>query len=595
MKITTLTIIIAVLCLFSSALTAQNLHSFSNAVSIENESNTITGWTGNAAILSDAFDSYHGEFAFRITVLNNNGREARFTFNATIGDVYNIQIWAKTTPNSNNPAFANWQGFQGFSTRVINSSQWSPYNFTLTATSSTPIIRIYAGPIGSPVGRDVLIDAVQVFSQTSMDTEPPTVPQNLMASNITTSTVELAWEPSTDNVAVTEYNIYQDNVLLLSVPGNQTNAVINNLQPLTEYRYFVKALDAMQNHSEAGDTLIVTTLPVAPDTIPPTAPQNLTASNIAVNSVELTWDASTDNVAVTGYDIYQDSVVVLNVPGNQTNAVINNLQPLTEYRYFIKALDAMQNYSAPGDTVIVTTLQIIPDTLPPSVPDGLTASNISSSGLTLNWNPSTDDEVVAGYRVFLSDTLFSTLQGANNTSLNVTGLLPSTSYSFTVAAFDTSGNTSAQSDRLLITTLAQSQVQVFTSENANLPSINWQAMDLYSSGSVGIGTAPNSNYRLSVNGAVRSKEVIVESGWSDFVFEPDYKLLSLEEVEQYILEHGHLKDIPSASEVRENGIGLAKMNTLLLQKVEELTLYMIMADKKIKQLEKLIKFTPVIY
>jgi hypothetical protein len=82
-------------------------------------------------------------------------------------------------------------------------------------------------------------------------------------------------------------------------------------------------------------------------------------------------------------------------------------------------------------------------------------------------------------------------------------------------------------------------------------------------------------------------------GWSDFVFFDNYKLPTLEEVEKHIKEKGHLKNIPSAKEVEENGILLGEMNSKLLQKIEELTLYTIQQEKDLKsqniEIEKLKK------
>ncbi len=105
-------------------------------------------------------------------------------------------------------------------------------------------------------------------------------------------------------------------------------------------------------------------------------------------------------------------------------------------------------------------------------------------------------------------------------------------------------------------------------------------------GNVGIGTKNSSSWKLAVNGKIRAKEIKVETGWSDFVFFEDYKLPTLQEVENHIKEKGHLKNIPSAKEVEENGIFLGEMNSKLLQKIEELTLYTIEQEKKIKFLEK---------
>lgn len=105
------------------------------------------------------------------------------------------------------------------------------------------------------------------------------------------------------------------------------------------------------------------------------------------------------------------------------------------------------------------------------------------------------------------------------------------------------------------------------------------------SGMVGIGTS-NPTRPLEVNGAIRAKEIIVESGWADFVFDSDFKLRPLAEVESHIKTYRRLPDIPSETEVKENGIGLSEMNTKLLQKVEELTLYVIQQQKELMQMKK---------
>ncbi len=101
------------------------------------------------------------------------------------------------------------------------------------------------------------------------------------------------------------------------------------------------------------------------------------------------------------------------------------------------------------------------------------------------------------------------------------------------------------------------------------------------SGEVGIGTTnPNANYKLSVNGKIRAKEVVVETNWSDFVFADDYKLMPLDELEKSIKQNRHLPGIPSEKEVAENGVRLGEMQSKLLQKIEELTLYLIELKKE---------------
>jgi len=110
-----------------------------------------------------------------------------------------------------------------------------------------------------------------------------------------------------------------------------------------------------------------------------------------------------------------------------------------------------------------------------------------------------------------------------------------------------------------------------------------------SSGNVGIGTSDPGEWKLAVNGKIRAKEIKVEADWSDYVFEENYPLMTLKEVENYIKEMGHLNNMPSAAEVKKDGINLGEINAKLLQKIEELTLYTIQQEKKINNLEFQVK------
>jgi len=110
--------------------------------------------------------------------------------------------------------------------------------------------------------------------------------------------------------------------------------------------------------------------------------------------------------------------------------------------------------------------------------------------------------------------------------------------------------------------------------------------NLYSLGNVGIGTSDTKGYKLAVNGKIRSQEIKVEAtNWPDYVFAKDYKLSSLQETEQHIKDKGHLPGIPSAEEVKVNGIDLGEMNAKLLKKIEELTLHLIEKERKDEQLQ----------
>ncbi len=131
----------------------------------------------------------------------------------------------------------------------------------------------------------------------------------------------------------------------------------------------------------------------------------------------------------------------------------------------------------------------------------------------------------------------------------------------------------------LVLTNSGGKIQLGTGSSSAFPTMT------IAGGKVGIGTF-NPLYQLSVNGTIQSKEVRVETGWADFVFEKDYALRSLTEVEKYISANNHLPDIPSAKEIQENGLPVAEMQTKMMAKIEELTLYVIALQKQVDALKK---------
>ena len=134
-------------------------------------------------------------------------------------------------------------------------------------------------------------------------------PSQLAVTATTYSSVSLSWTASTDNVAVTGYNVYRNGVLVGTSPvAAYTNG---SLAASTTYIYSVAAYDAAGNFSTQSATVSATT-PAAPDTTPPTVPANLAVTATTISSISLSWTASTDNVAVTGYNIYRGGIQIAN-------------------------------------------------------------------------------------------------------------------------------------------------------------------------------------------------------------------------------------------------------------------------------------------
>ena len=197
---------------------------------------------------------------------------------------------------------------------------------------------------------------VQLIWNPTADTVAPTAATNLAVTGTTSSTVSLSWTAGTDNIAVTSYEIYMNGVLKTSVSSSNLTATITGLSASTAYSFYVVAKDAAINSSPASNTVNGTTGVVIPDNENPTAPTNLAVTGSSSSTVSLSWIASTDNVGVTSYDVYVNSVFKSSVSG--TTAIVNGLTPVTTYSFYVVAKDAAANSSLQSNSVNGTTTVI---------------------------------------------------------------------------------------------------------------------------------------------------------------------------------------------------------------------------------------------
>lgn len=317
------------------------------------------------------------------------------------------------------------------------------------------------------------------------------------------------------------------------------------------------------------------------DTEAPTAPTNLYSDGTTKTSTVLRWTASTDNVGVKNYIVYQDGVIKGSTSGN-TAITMTGLTSGKSYAFSVVARDAAGNLSSPSNIINVATLPGT-DTEAPSAVTTLTASGITATSAQLTWVPSTDNVGVVSYEVYKDGVIIDTTP---DSTYNIVGLSANTTYQISVLALDLAGNKSSSGNILELVTTDPGAIP-YTSVNANLPTIDWHAKHLFVSQSLGIGISPVMDYKLAVAGNVIAEgvKVALQSQWPDYVFMENYKLPTLEEVENHIMEKGHLIHLPSAKEVEIKGIDLGEMDALLLRKIEELTLYILQQEKKIIQLE----------
>lgn len=185
----------------------------------------------------------------------------------------------------------------------------------------------------------------------SGDTQPPTIPGNLKLANLGCKSATLSWSASTDNLGVSNYDVYHDGQLLATVGGSTLSTTLA-LAPGASWGLYVNARDVAGNVSQASTTLPVKVPPCTVDTQAPTAPTGLSGS-VAGTTATLTWTAATDNVAVTAYDVYRNDAKVgstATVRFTDSGLAVN-----TAYRYALTARDGQANVSARSATLTLTT------------------------------------------------------------------------------------------------------------------------------------------------------------------------------------------------------------------------------------------------
>jgi chitodextrinase len=281
---------------------------------------------------------------------------------------------------------------------------------------------------------------------TVCDLTPPSTPANLVAGAPNPTSINLAWTASTDNIAVTNYLVFRDSLPspIASVVG--TTFSDTGLTPVSTHTYRVIASDAAGNLSAFSNAATATT---PPDTTAPSAPTSLTAVGANSTTINLSWTASTDDVGVSGYQVFRDGGGTAIATVTSTNYSDSGLGIGSTHSYTVKASDGAGNLSVASNTATASTQGT--DTTPPTVPTGLTATGSSTTTIDLNWTASTDNFAVTGYKVF-RDGGPTEVATVTITSFSDAGLAVNSTHSYQVSAFDGAGNQSAKSNVATATT-----------------------------------------------------------------------------------------------------------------------------------------------
>jgi hypothetical protein len=269
----------------------------------------------------------------------------------------------------------------------------------------------------------------------------PTAPSNLRVTGMTSSSVSLAWDPSTDNSGSFLYQVLFSGGLLQTVPQMQTSLVWTARLALGQtYTFLVYAVDFEGNQSNNSNTVSVT-IPSSPT---PLTPPVITVTDVGVRHVSLEWLA-TGGTPTLRYLVFKDGVLLNEQPTADLSDTFYLLEPSTTYTFTVQARDRFGSGPLTATSAIaVTTKPSNPnDITPPSMPGNLTEYHFAGDReMTLDWTQSVDDfdaQSVIRYDIYVNGVLEDILIGTSHlqTLYGVFGV-----NTITVIATDTAGNQS---------------------------------------------------------------------------------------------------------------------------------------------------------
>jgi glucose/arabinose dehydrogenase/PKD repeat protein len=233
-----------------------------------------------------------------------------------------------------------------------------------------------------------------------LDTTAPTI-SGRTATNITGTSARITWNTNEGATSQVEYGLTTSYGSLSPLDATLVTAhsvALSGLAPNTTYNYRVISSDAAGNQKGSANSTFETA--AAPDTIPPSIPTGLTATAVSTTQINLSWSASTDNVQVTGYQVFRSG----NLVGTSTTTSYNDtgLSPSTPYSYTVQAVDAAANPS--GQSAPASDMTLAPDTILPTVTITAPTGTMALSGTVAISANASDNIGVAGV-TFLVDNV----------------------------------------------------------------------------------------------------------------------------------------------------------------------------------------------
>lgn len=326
-----------------------------------------------------------------------------------------------------------------------NGAQIANTNSTsYTDSGLTPAVYAYT-VAAYDAARNVSGQSVSASATAVVDTTPPSVPTDLTVTTIGyhPPQMTISWSGSTDDFGVGGYYVIRNRIKIITGTAitattyTDTDVAVGNT-----YTYQIQAYDVSGNIS--GQSAAINAM-IPFDTVAPSIPAGVSAVATSATAIAVSWAPST-GVEVAGYYVYQNGSQVGDTGSASTTVYVDSgLSPGT-YGYAVAAYDLAGNVSSRSSPVNV---MLVLDTIPPSTPTGLIARAVSSTQVDLSWHAAADNVGVVGYDVYRDG---SQIGSTSMTSYSDTGVVASTTYVYTVAAYDISANISTSSASLIITT-----------------------------------------------------------------------------------------------------------------------------------------------
>ena len=356
--------------------------------------------------------------------------------------------WSESTDNVSVAGYNVYVNETKVNDALVTGTEYSLTDLTAATEYSVTVTAVDAAENESAKS-----EAVVFTTEAEKDTQAPTAPTDVKATEVTQTTAKVTWSEATDNVGVVGYNVYLNETKVNDALVTGTEYALTELTEATEYTVRVTAVDAADNESERSIVDTFTTLTTV-DTEAPGVPTNVSATDVTQTGAKVTWSASADNVGVVGYNVYVGEGKVNDTPVTATEYALTGLTANTEYTVSVSAVDAAGNESAKSKAAIFTTLEAEEekDTEVPGVPTTGSAADVTQTGAKVTWSEATDNVGVAGYNVYVNEAKVNEELVAG-TEFALTGLTEVTEYTVRVSAVDAAGNESARSEAATFTTL----------------------------------------------------------------------------------------------------------------------------------------------